>query len=61
MKIGGNRTLVDLFIENVNCVPDAPFVRFADIELSYAEMGQASEQMADNPAARRVSSPPCQW
>jgi crotonobetaine/carnitine-CoA ligase len=46
MKIGGKRTIVDLFLENVDCVPDKTFVRFAGTELSYGELGRKSAQMA---------------
>jgi crotonobetaine/carnitine-CoA ligase len=46
LKIGGNRTIVDLFLENVDCVPDKPFVRFAGTVFSYAEMGRMSARMA---------------
>jgi crotonobetaine/carnitine-CoA ligase len=46
LKIGGNRTIVDLFIENVDHAPDKPFVRFAGTVISYAEMGRMSAQMA---------------
>lgn len=45
--IGGNRTIVDLFEENVECVPDKPFVRFAGSELSYGDMGRMSAQVAE--------------
>ena len=47
MKIGGKRTIVDLFLENVECVPDKPFVRFAGTGFSYADMGRMSAQMAE--------------
>jgi len=45
--IGGNRTIVDLFEENVECVPDKPFVRFAGTELSYGDMGRMSAKVAE--------------
>lgn len=45
--IGGNRTIVDLFEENVECVPDKPFVRFAGTELSYGDMGRMSAEVTD--------------
>ena len=47
MKIGGKRTIVDLFLENVECVPDKPFVRFAGTGFSYADMGRMSAQMTE--------------
>ena len=43
--IGGNRTIVDLFEENVACVPHKPFVRFAGTELSYGDMGRMSSRV----------------
>jgi crotonobetaine/carnitine-CoA ligase len=46
MKIGGKRTIVDLFLENVDRVPDKPFVRFAGTEFSYGELGRKSALMA---------------
>jgi len=46
MKIGGMRTIVDLFLENVDSVPDKSFVRFAGSEFSYADMGRLSAQMS---------------
>jgi len=45
--IGGNRTIVDLFEENVACVPDKPFVRFAGTELSYGDMGRMSAEVTE--------------
>jgi crotonobetaine/carnitine-CoA ligase len=45
MKIGGKRTIVDLFLENADGVPDKTFVRFAGTELSYGELGHKSAQM----------------
>jgi crotonobetaine/carnitine-CoA ligase len=47
MKIGGKRTIVDLFLENVDCVPDKPFVRFAGTGFSYGDMGRMSSRVAD--------------
>ena len=47
LRIGGKRTIVDLFEENVDCVPDKPFVRFAGTELSYGDMGRLSSQLAE--------------
>jgi len=47
IRIGGNRTIVDLFEENVERVPDKPFVRFAGTELSYGDMGRLSMQLAE--------------
>jgi crotonobetaine/carnitine-CoA ligase len=47
MKIGGKRTIVDLCLENVDCVPDKPFVRFAGTELCYGELGRMSAQLAE--------------
>jgi acyl-CoA synthetase (AMP-forming)/AMP-acid ligase II len=47
LRIGGKRTIVDLFEENVDRVPDKPFVRFAGTELSYGDMGRLSSQLAE--------------
>ncbi len=47
MKIGGKRTIVDLFEENVERVPDKPFVRFAGTEFSYGEMGCMAAQVTE--------------
>lgn len=44
--IGGNRTIVDLFDENVAHVPDQPFVRFNGTEISYGDMGRMSARLA---------------
>lgn len=47
LKIGGKRTIVDLFLENVDRVPDKPFVRFAGTEFGYGDMGLRSAQVAE--------------
>jgi crotonobetaine/carnitine-CoA ligase len=47
LRIGGRRTIVDLFEENVDRVPDRPFVRFAGTEFSYGDVGRLSAQLAD--------------
>ena len=47
LRIGGRRTIVDLFEENVERVPDRPFVRFAGAEISYGDMGRLSAQLAE--------------
>ena len=47
MKIGGKRTIVDLFLENVDCVPDKPFIRFAGAGFSYGDMGCMSARVAE--------------
>lgn len=46
LRIGGRRTIVDLFSENVESVPARPFVRFAGAEFSYGDMGRYTEQLA---------------
>jgi crotonobetaine/carnitine-CoA ligase len=46
VKIGGKQTIVDLFLENVDLVPEKTFVRFEGADISYGDMGRASEQMA---------------
>jgi len=48
LRIGGRRTMVDLFEENVDGVPDRPFVRFAGAQFSYGEMGRLSDLLAAN-------------
>lgn len=47
VKITGNRTIVDLFLENVERVHDQPFVRFAGSEFTYGDMGRMSAQVAE--------------
>jgi len=47
LKIGGKRTIVDLFLENVEQVPDKPFVRFAGTESTYGAIGRKSAQVAE--------------
>jgi len=46
LRIGGKRTIVDLFLENVEQVPDKPFVRFSGTESNYADMGRRSAEVA---------------
>jgi crotonobetaine/carnitine-CoA ligase len=46
VKIGGKRTIVDLFLENVDRVHEKTFVRFAGSDYSYGDVGHASEQLA---------------
>jgi crotonobetaine/carnitine-CoA ligase len=41
------RTIVDLFEENVDRVPDRPFIRFAGTDVSYGETGRMSARLAD--------------
>jgi crotonobetaine/carnitine-CoA ligase len=45
LRIGGKRTIVDLFTENVDSVPDRPFVRFNGSEMSYGDMGILSSNL----------------
>jgi len=47
LRIGGRRTIVDLFEENVDRVPEKPFVRFAGADLSYGDLGHLSTQLAN--------------
>jgi len=47
LRIGGRRTVVDLFLENVSLVPDKTFVRFAGEEFSYGAIGRASASVAE--------------
>ena len=47
VMIGGKRTIVDLFVENVEQVPDKPFVRFAGSGISYGDMGRSSGRVAE--------------
>ncbi len=46
LRIGGNRTIVDLFADNVRTVSEKPFVRFSGVEYTYGDIGRASEQLA---------------
>ena len=47
MKIGGKRTITDLFLENVSRVPDKPFIRYAGTELSYGDVGRMSAVLSE--------------
>jgi len=47
MKIGGQRTIVDLFLENAGRTPDQSFIRFEGEEFTFGEMGRASGQVAE--------------
>jgi crotonobetaine/carnitine-CoA ligase len=46
MKIGGNRTITDLFLENVERVPEQPFVRFAGTDFTYGDIGHRSARLS---------------
>ena len=46
MKIGGNRTITDLFLENVERVPEQPFIRFAGTDFTYGNIGHQSARLS---------------
>jgi len=46
LRIGGRRTIVDLFLENVSQVPKMPFVRFGGAVFSYSEIDRLSARVA---------------
>jgi len=47
MKIGGKRTIVDLFLENIRQVPDKPFIRFSGTDFCYRVMGEKTAHAAE--------------
>jgi len=54
MKIGGQRTIIDLFLENAGRVPDQSFIRFEGEEFTFGEMGHGSGQVAETLAEAGV-------
>jgi len=47
MKIGGKRTIIDLFLENVGGVPHKPFMRFSGVDYCYGDLGEKSAHVAE--------------
>lgn len=47
MRIGGYRTITDLFRENADRVPAQPFIRFAGNDITYREMARRCAQLDD--------------